>query len=166
LKNDPKITDHRLTDKPLIEILNETGTKSHPSIIQCICPGCLRHFKNHDLFKQHLSENHEVGQDEINNFEIFALMLLYENSEKYYVKGHSRKYPRVLQYWQKKRRFLFQHCNFPHIDSLNMGFRYVSYFMKRILHFNFVTDTQIRVIDALSPIWKVLLMNRLYHIVD
>jgi hypothetical protein len=37
--------------------------------------------------------------------------------------------------------------------------------MKECLNFNFITDTQALVIDALSPIWKVFLMERLNHIV-
>jgi hypothetical protein len=36
--------------------------------------------------------------------------------------------------------------------------------MKECLNFNFVTDIQIRSIDALPPIWKVLFFERLYHI--
>jgi hypothetical protein len=35
--------------------------------------------------------------------------------------------------------------------------------MKEVLKFNFVTETQIRIIDALSPAWKVMLMNKLYQ---
>jgi hypothetical protein len=64
----------------------------HPFIIQCVWPGCANHFNNHDELKKHLSQRHKVGQDELNNFEVYALMLIYHNSEKYYMKGNVKKY--------------------------------------------------------------------------
>jgi hypothetical protein len=165
IKNDPKINDVRLTDKSFEEILDETNMIPHPFLIQCIWPGCTRHFKNQDELKKHLSEEHSVGQDELNNHEIYALMLMYDNSEKCYVKGHTKRYAQVLQYWQKKR-CLFQHCNYRFHNALNNGLDYIRYFKKEILYFDFINDTQVRIIDALSSAWKVLFKNRLYHIVQ
>jgi hypothetical protein len=40
------------------------------------------------------------------------------------------------------------------------------YYLKECFNFNFVTETQARVIEALSSTWKVLLMDRLYNIVE
>jgi hypothetical protein len=54
----------------------------HPFIIQSIFPKCREHFNNHDEFKQHLMEVHNAGQNEVNNFEMNALMLINNNHEK------------------------------------------------------------------------------------
>jgi hypothetical protein len=102
IKNDPKINDVRLSDKKLVEVLDEAYLFPHPFIIQCTWSECTQHFENQDLLKKHLSEKHAVGQCELNNHEIYALMLMYDNNEKYYVRGHARKYARVLQYWKRK----------------------------------------------------------------
>jgi hypothetical protein len=98
-------------------------------IIQCIWSGCRDHFGGHDKFKEHLKEVHNVGQDEINNFEISALKRIYSNSEKYYVTFHSTKYAQVLRYWQVKRRCLFKNCNFPNHNALDNGLQHVEYFI-------------------------------------
>jgi hypothetical protein len=75
LRHDPRISDLRITIKPLINVLDENRMLPHPFIIQCIWPGCTDYFGDHDKFKEQLKEEHNVGQDEINNVEIYALML-------------------------------------------------------------------------------------------
>jgi hypothetical protein len=165
LKGNPKVEDCRISKEPLIETLIKNGMIMHPFIIQCIFPKCREHFNNQDEFKQHLMEVHIAGQNEANNFEMYALMLIYNNNEKYHLESSNDKYAEVLGYWLKKRRCIFEHCNFKGHQALNNGTDHVMFYMKECLNFNFITDTQALVIDALSPIWKVLLMERLYHIV-
>jgi hypothetical protein len=50
--------------------------------------------------------------------------------------------------------------------ALDNGIDHTEYFLRNILHFKFINREQARIIDALSPTWKGLLMNRLYHMVE
>jgi hypothetical protein len=75
-------------------------------------------------------------------------MLVYSNSEKYYVTGHTCKYAQVLRYRQTKKRCLFKHCNYPHLDALDNGVLYVEYYLNECLDFKFVANTQARILDA------------------
>jgi hypothetical protein len=61
LENDSRVTDLRISVKPLIEVLDKVRHIPHPFIIQCIWPGCDKHFYNHDKFKKHLKEIHNLG---------------------------------------------------------------------------------------------------------
>jgi hypothetical protein len=156
IKNDPKVNDVRLSDKSLEEVLDDTYKFQHPFIIQCIWPGCTRHFENQDELKKHLSKAHSVGQDELNNHEIYAVMPMYDNNEKYYVKGHAKRYARILQYWEKKKRCLFQHCNYKYHNALNNWIDHVRYFMKEILQLNFSQ------IPKSKLLMRYLLLGRCY----
>jgi hypothetical protein len=66
----------RVSDKPVIEMFDRRRMIPHPFIVQCIWPGCTEHFSNHDKLKEHLNEVHKADQDEINRFELLALMLV------------------------------------------------------------------------------------------
>jgi hypothetical protein len=57
---------------------------------------------------------------------------------------------------------MFKHCNFGNHDSLNMSFNHISYYIRNILGVKELNDTQIRIIEALSPVWKLILFKRLY----
>jgi hypothetical protein len=49
-------------------------------------------------------EVHNTDQKEVNNFEMYTLMLIFNNNEKYHVESSNGKYAEVLRYWLKKRR--------------------------------------------------------------
>jgi hypothetical protein len=86
------VNDCKISKKPLIEKLITNGVIMHLFIIQCIFPKCRRHFNNQDEFKQHLMEVHNAGQNEVNNFEIYALMLIYNNNEKLHIESRNGIY--------------------------------------------------------------------------
>jgi hypothetical protein len=84
LEGNPKVKDCRISKEPLIKTLIKNGIIMHLFIIQCIFSKCRKHFDNHDEFKQHLMEVHNADQNEVNNFEMYDLILIYNNNEKYH----------------------------------------------------------------------------------
>jgi hypothetical protein len=85
-------------------------------------------------------EVHNADQNEVNNFEMYDLILIYNNNEKYHVESSNGKYDEMLGYWLKKRRCKYRHCNFNVNHALNNRTDHVMLYMKECSNFNFITD--------------------------
>jgi hypothetical protein len=91
LKNNTKIKDCRISEELLMETLIRLNMINYPFLIQSLFQNCYEHFKDHDDLKKHLAKKHNIGQFELNNYEVYAIMLIFNNQKKIYVKRNTKK---------------------------------------------------------------------------
>lgn len=57
---------------------------------------------------------------------------------------------------------MFKHSNYEKHGSLDISTKHIEYYMRSILKFELINDTQIRIIEALLTVQKLILFNRLH----
>jgi hypothetical protein len=75
-------------------------------------------------------------------------MQIYNNNEKWRVKGQKRDFTEVIGYCGRKKKCMFKSCNFIGHNGLKNGIDHIRYYVTKILNFSFITDIQAKVIDA------------------
>jgi hypothetical protein len=72
----------------------------------------------------------------------------------------------VMDYWNRKDSCKFKHCdygvNHSH-NALNIDVEYAKHNFNSILKVNVMNIDQIRIFNAISPVWKIMLLDRIYN---
>jgi hypothetical protein len=71
----------------------------------------------------------------------------------------------VRDYWNRKSAFISKHWDYGVTHDyykLTAERRHTEYYFNKILKVGFMIVEQIRIFNALSPIWKIMLPNRIY----
>jgi hypothetical protein len=162
-----KNTDSRIinnkTKVRIGEKLAETMHVPHPFIMQCVHQDCCDYFKKKEKLMKHLKEKHGLGEAAVAKLEIYALTQLYHEDTIFW-KDNSKTVRIIEGYWPDKKNCLFDNCKFNHLDlNYHREFNHTEYYLKEVLGFGDTTVTQIKIFNALSPVWKCMVLERFYY---
>jgi hypothetical protein len=157
---DERVINKRSREK-LSDILKKQYHVPHPFVLQCLYQGCCKFYGDEDQLRKHMKDKHGVSDVALRNFNVFGLAQLYHKD--YILWKDEKKILSIDNYWEKKENCIFENCLFDKHNSLKCERNHIRYYLEEVIGFEEVTELQIEVFEALSPIWKGMVLERWYY---
>jgi hypothetical protein len=161
--NDKRIIDKRSKEK-LSNVLKRNHHVPHPFVLQCLYQGCCMFYEDEDKLKEHLKKKHYVGDLITNNLNVYGLAQIYH--KEHIIWKENGKASSIDNYWTKKENCIFENCLFRNHGGLKSEREHIKYYLEEVISMEEVTKTQVKIFEALSPVWKGMVLEKLYKELD